>query len=202
MNDIEKDKKFALKIITKGGVEADVFIKRYDKYIWGIINKKVSDDNFPHFLKKDLYQYIIVKIFNNDCDALTKYVENYSIPLKNYLSLFVTSRITDFIRKEIKQQKREKSVEDFNPENKESLDIENSSQSSAYNLLELRDLLQFFEQFCENLDKKNNDIFRLMIEGLGSKEISQNLDLELKDVYRYVFQLKKNLKQALKDEYK
>lgn len=197
---MEFDKKFVCKVLEKGNVERDVLVKRYENYIWGIINKKIGgQSSLPDFLKRDLFQYIFLKLFENDSHALRSYLDDYQIPFKNYLSLFASSRITDFLRKESKTQKREVVILGDDGENlgHESED-ENALGPSKYS--EFVDFSRFLEQFQQRLTEKDQKIFRHMMDGHTSGEIAKELKMDVKNIYKAVFKIKTELRESLKGE--
>ena len=197
---VELDKKFIQKVLTKGGVEKDVLVKRYQKYLWAMINKKIGDGGYiPTFVKKDIFQYVFVKMFDNDAKALRDYVEKYEIPFKNYLSIYASSRITDYIRKEVKTSNREVGLVG----DEDSPDIEQLAQDNVtpQNYVEIMEMKRLIVNFSKRIMGKDNDIFRLMSEGESSSKIAAELKLEVKYVYKKVYELKRDLKAYLKEEY-
>jgi RNA polymerase sigma factor (sigma-70 family) len=183
MKMIDLDKKFIQKVLHIGGVEKDVLVKRYEKYIWGIIHKRVSGDSLPAFLKNDLFQYVFIKLFEEDARALRQYISGYDIPFQNYLSLFVSSRLTDYIRKEVKETSREVVIVGAEGEN---LAYEAALSEAPENaqVLETMEFGVMVENFIQGLPAKEQDVFRLMSEGVSSGEIAGELGLDIKQVYK------------------
>jgi RNA polymerase sigma factor (sigma-70 family) len=192
----EQDKKFIQKVLDKGGVENEVFVKRYESYIWAIIHKKVGTHGLPEFIKKDIFQYVFIKIFDENSQALRNYVSEYSIPFKNYLSIFVGSRVLDYIRKEVKESSREVVLVDEAGENigyRSALD-------EAPGPLEVVETIEFQESlraFADQLSEKERVVFRLMSEGSSSGEIAEELKIDIKAIYKIVFKIKQDLRRKI-----
>jgi RNA polymerase sigma factor (sigma-70 family) len=194
---IELDKKFIQKVVEKGGIENEVFVKRYEAYIWAIINKKIGPSNsLPAFIKNDIFQYVFIKIFEDEGKALKNYIAEYSIPFQNYLSIFVGSRVLDYLRKEVKENDREVVI--LNQEG------ENSAYGSAVSespgpmeVLENFELIKFLETYEGKLPEKDRPVFRLMTEGTSSGDIAKELNYEIKLVYKIVFRIKQELKKTI-----
>ncbi len=199
MDKHELDKKFINKVLDKGGVERDVFVKRYHSYIWAIINKKAGADQFPEFIKQDIYQYVFIKIFEEDGRVLRQYVEEYSIPFQNFLSIFVGSRILDYIRKDVKESEREVVLVNEEGEN-QAYETAESESSTPEEVLESIEFSSFLKHYENSLPEKEQAVFRLMIEGVASGEIAEELNCDIKIVYKLVFKIKQDLKKkVLKD---
>jgi RNA polymerase sigma factor (sigma-70 family) len=195
----DMDKKFIQKVLDKGGVEKDVFVKRYESYIWSIIHKKVGANGLPEFVKKDIFQYVFIKIFDENSQALRNYITEYSIPFKNYLSIFVGSRVMDYLRKEVKEASREVVVVDEDGENigYESAPDEVQGPVEVVESIEFLALLRAFE---DQLSEKERMVFRLMTEGSSSGEIAEESKIDIKAIYKMVFKIKQELrKKILKD---
>ena len=194
---IELDKKFIQKVLIEGGVEKDVFVKRYEKYIWGVINKRISvDGGIPGFVKNDIFQYIFIKLFEENGQSLKKYITDYSIPFQNYLSLFVASRITDFVRKEVKENAREVVLMSDDGENL-AYDSAQNDGPGPVEAFETREFQVFLGRYAQGLTEKEQNIFRLMCDGSSSGEIAEELGYDIKQVYKIVFKLKNEFKATM-----
>ena len=203
---LDLDKKFIQKVITNGGVEKDVLVKRYQSYIWAIINKKIGkgDGMISLLFKDDIFQYIFLKMFENDDKALRDYLEKYEIPFKNYLSFYVSSRIIDYIRKEVKNQGREVSASVDTDDNEGSSELENipANDLTPEEHMECQDFNKIILQYENKIKGKDKEIFRLICEGSSSGLIAKELGLEIKYVYKKTYELKRELKEILKRELK
>ncbi|MBA2405589.1 MAG: sigma-70 family RNA polymerase sigma factor [Bdellovibrionales bacterium] len=197
---IELDKKFIQKVVEKGGVENDVFVKRYEAYIWAIINKKIGSSNsLPGFIKNDIFQYIFIKLFEDEGKALKNYLAEYSIPFQNYLSIFVGSRVLDYLRKEVKENAREVVLLNQEGENA-AYESAISDSPAPFEVLETIELTKILEAYEKKLSEKERPVFRLMTEGTSSGDIAKELNYDIKIVYKIVFKIKQELRQnILKD---
>lgn len=197
MTKVELDKKFIRKVLNRRGVELDVFIKRYEKYIFGVINKKMGNEGLLYKgVKKDIFQYVCLKLLDKDLKILRDYNKKYEIPFQNFLGFFVSSRITDFLRKESLRHQREGASLDAPIE----VLVEEDSSQEAFNIMAQKEFYQKLESFLATLKEEEQILFRYMIEEMSSGEISKKLDIPPNRVYKKVFNLKNKFKVYLKED--